>query len=75
MKDEIILNGIYEHYKRRQYLVLPLANDFEDFRKYVVYRKLYVDFDYRERLKRNFLGDVEQEGVEKERFKFIELKK
>jgi hypothetical protein len=75
MTKEVVLNGIYKHYKGHNYLVLLIAKDCKDFCEYVVYQKLYDDFDWRIRLKSNFLEDVEIDGVKKERFKFVELKK
>lgn len=41
---EVIKNGIYKHFKGKEYLVEDIAINGEDDSLYVVYRALYDDF-------------------------------
>ncbi len=40
---ELIINGIYKHFKGDYYIALDVAYDSETKEKYVVYRALYGD--------------------------------
>ena len=42
---EIKINGIYKHFKGDYYLVIDIANHSETKEKYVVYRRLYREWN------------------------------
>ncbi len=41
MMNEVVINGIYKHFKGDYYLVVDIATHSETKEKYVVYRQLY----------------------------------
>ncbi len=73
----MIKPGIYEHYKGGQYKVLFIAlnqsNDANDEERVVVYEALYENSlsQFWVRLEKDFLEEIEVEGVKIPRFKFI----
>ena len=76
---ELVINGIYKHFKGKYYIVLGVAFDSETKEEMVVYRRLYDDYSLWVRPKKMFLSEVDHikyPSVEqKYRFEFFELNK
>jgi hypothetical protein len=75
--SDIVIGGIYEHYKGKHYKVIGVAHHSETLEKMVVYEALYDTPDYGRnalwvRPLSMFVETVMIDGVEKARFKFIE---
>ncbi len=75
--QDIVIGGIYEHYKGKHYKVIGVAHHSETLEKMVVYEALYDTPDYGRnalwvRPLSMFLETVTIDGVEKPRFKFVE---
>jgi len=69
--------GKYEHYKGKQYEVIGLARHSETLEELVIYKALYKSEEFGSnalwvRPKSMFLGNVNINGKEIPRFKFIE---
>ncbi len=64
--------GKYEHYKGKQYEVIGVAKHSETLEELVVYRALYGENDLWVRPLKMFLENVEVEGKQIPRFRFIE---
>jgi hypothetical protein len=68
----IEIGGIYEHYKRGgQYKILCVAKDSETLEDLVVYKALYGDGQVWIRNLNMFAENVERDGQEVPRFKYI----
>jgi len=75
MKNDLVIKGIYKHFKGNYYLVEDVAIGSEDQKEYVVYRAMYGDYKLYIREKQMFLSlvdktkypDVKQEY----RFEFV----
>jgi len=63
--------GIYEHYKGNRYEVLGVARHSETLEEMVVYRALYGEHDLWLRPLSMFLEDVEVDGKNMPRFRFV----
>lgn len=63
--------GIYEHYKKKRYRVIGVAQHSETLEKLVVYQKLYDDGGLWVRPLAMFIEDVEIDGQIVPRFKYI----
>ena len=73
MKTELVIGGIYEHYKGKRYKVHGLVRHSETLEELVYYETLY-DTEYGRmwvRPKDFFLGEVEIEGRLVPRFKSL----
>jgi hypothetical protein len=64
--------GKYRHYKGGEYLVLGVAKHSENLEELVVYQALYGDKQIWVRPIEMFKGKVVINGIEKNRFEFIE---
>lgn len=71
---ENVKKGIYEHYKKKYYEVIDVARHSETLEYLVVYRKLYDDFDLWVRPAKMFFENVNINGQEMPRFKFVSAK-
>lgn len=71
IKSELIIGGLYKHYKGQHYKVLHVARHSEDLTNYVVYQALYGDFGVWIRPLDMFLEKIEVMGQEKLRFQYI----
>ncbi len=58
---ELVIKGIYRHFKGKYYLVEDVALDSETLEEYVVYRQLYGDNKLFIRKKEMFLSLVDKE--------------
>jgi molecular chaperone GrpE len=72
INEQIITNGIYKHYKNKNYKVLYEAIDSETKEELVVYQALYGEEKIWARPKKMFLEKVEVDGGEVPRFQLIE---
>lgn len=70
-KSELIIGGLYKHYKGEHYKVLHIARHSEDLTNYVVYQALYGDFGVWIRPLEMFLEKIEVLGQEMPRFQYI----
>ena len=68
---ELVIGGIYKHYKGNEYKVKGVAKHSETCEEMVVYQALYGDFGLWVRPKAMFLETIEKDGKKIERFKFI----
>ena len=59
--QELVIHGIYKHFKGKYYLVEDVALDSETQEEMVVYRKLYDDGGLWVRPKKMFLSEVDHE--------------
>ena len=73
IKDKVIVGGLYEHYKKKQYRVLGVAIHTETLEPVVYYEALYENdlSSFWVRPEKMFLESVEIDGVSVPRFKFI----
>ena len=75
---EIKINGIYQHFKGKYYLVIDVAFDSETKEKMVVYRRLYDDMSLWVRPLDMFLSEVDHvkypNVTQKYRFELVETK-
>ena len=69
---DLIIGGIYEHYKGKKYCVVGMARHSETLEEMVVYRKLYDGYDLWVRPKAMFLETVEVEGKVIPRFRLLQ---
>jgi len=75
-KREIVVGGIYEHFKGNYYKVLTVGKDSEDLKDMVVYISLYYKPEKESRVwirsLEEFMGMKKfDDGSQIERFKFI----
>lgn len=68
----IVINGIYEHYKGKRYLVVGVAKHSETLEDMVVYRQMYGEEGLWVRPLAMFLEDVQVDGKTLKRFQYIE---
>lgn len=68
MEKDMILGGIYTHYKGKQYKVLNLAKHSETLEEMVVYQCLYGDYSIWVRPRKMFQEKLEVHGRLVERF-------
>jgi hypothetical protein len=68
-----ITPGIYEHYKGNRYEVIDVATHSETLGKLVVYRALYGEGGLWVRPLDMFSEDVEVDGKQVARFRFIDI--
>ena len=75
MVQEIVVGGLYRHFKGMYYYVLDVATHSETSEQFVVYQKLYDQRDLYVRPLDMFLSDVDHEKYpdvkQKERFKLM----
>ena len=76
LKENLKINGIYQHYKGNRYQVIDVARHSETVEDMVIYKMLYGDFSLWVRPLAMFLEDVTitVDGVEttQPRFAYIE---
>lgn len=70
-RGNIIVGGIYRHYKNKDYRVICRATDTETNEDVVVYQALYDDRRTWVRPVKMFVEDVEVDGKMIPRFRFI----
>lgn len=63
--------GLYEHYKGNQYRVLSVARHSETLEELVVYQAQYADRSFWVRPVAMFYDQVEYNGEQKPRFRFL----
>ena len=63
--------GLYEHYKGLKYEVIGICKHSETLEELVVYRTLYADYRLWVRPYDMFMGKVNIEGKEIDRFRFV----
>ena len=71
-----IKEGVYEHYKGKQYQIVGVARHSETLEELVIYKALYHSEEFGDcalwaRPKSMFLENVTVKGEEKPRFRFI----
>lgn len=69
---ELIIGGVYEHYKGEKYCVVGLAKHSETLEEMVVYRQLYGEFGLWVRPKDMFLETVKIEEKVVPRFRLVQ---
>jgi len=69
---ELIIGGIYEHYKGRKYCVVGIAKHSETLEDMIVYRQLYDPYGLWVRPMEMFLETVRVEGKETPRFQLVQ---
>lgn len=69
---EVIIGGMYEHYKGKKYCVVGLAKHSETLEDMVVYRQMYAPYGLWVRPKKMFLETVTIEGSCIPRFRLIQ---
>lgn len=69
--SEIIIGGVYEHYKGMRYKIIGVARHSETLEELVVYQALYGEGDLWVRPKGMFLENIELNGQWRERFKLV----
>jgi hypothetical protein len=69
--DDIVVGGVYEHYKHRRYQVVCVAMHSETLDPLVVYRALYGTQELWARPKSMFTEQVTVEGTERPRFVYV----
>ncbi|KXL51987.1 hypothetical protein CLNEO_26860 [Anaerotignum neopropionicum] len=72
MNMDLIIGGVYEHYKGNKYCVIGLAKHSETLEEMIVYRKLYDDYGLWVRPKEMFLEGVMVEGNLIPRFRLLQ---
>ena len=68
---ELVIGGIYKHYKGNEYKVIGVAKHSETLQELVVYQALYGERGLWARPKTMFLERIQKDGKEIERFAFI----
>ena len=68
---ELVIGGIYKHYKGNEYKVVGVAKHSETLQELVVYQALYGEMGLWVRPKTMFLERIQKDGKEIERFAFI----
>jgi hypothetical protein len=69
---DLVIGGVYEHYKGKKYCVVGVAKHSETLEEMVVYRKLYDDYGLWVRPKEMFLESVEGKGEWIPRFRLVQ---
>ncbi|WP_313526457.1 DUF1653 domain-containing protein [Anaerotignum sp.] len=69
---DLIIGGVYEHYKGNKYCVVGLAKHSETVEEMVVYRQLYGEYGLWVRPKNMFLENVEVDGKVIPRFRLLQ---
>ncbi|MBS7299309.1 MAG: DUF1653 domain-containing protein [Eubacteriales bacterium] len=69
--SEFVINGVYEHYKGKQYQLVGVANHSETLEKMVVYKALYGDGELWVRPASMWNEEVEINGAIIPRFRLI----
>ena len=76
---ELVIKGIYRHFKGKYYIVEDVAFDSETMEEVVVYRQLYGNHDLFVRKKEMFLSKIDKEKypsvVQEYRFELIKEEK
>lgn len=67
----VIIGGIYEHYKGKQYMVIGVAKHSETMENYVVYKACYGNEDLWIRPYNIFCEKILVDGILKDRFKYL----
>ena len=68
---ELVIGGIYKHYKGNEYKVIGVAKHSETLQELVVYQALYGEMGLWVRPKTMFLERIQKDGKEIERFAFV----
>lgn len=68
----LIIGGVYEHYKGKKYCIIGIAKHSETLEEMVVYRQLYGEFGLWVRPKKMFLETVEIGGKVIPRFRLLQ---
>lgn len=68
---ELVIGGIYKHYKGNEYKVVSVAKHSETLEEMVVYQALYGEMGLWVRPKTMFLETIQKDGKEIERFAFV----
>ena len=71
MNEEIVIGGIYKHFKGNEYKVLNIAKNSETLEYMVVYQALYGSGDIWVRPLNIFLENIEKDGKIIKRFELI----
>ncbi len=71
MNEEIVIGGIYKHFKGNEYKVLNIAKNSETLEYMVVYQALYGSGDIWVRPLNMFLENIENDGKIIKRFELI----
>lgn len=69
--EDIVINGIYRHYKGNLYKVLGFAKHSETEENLVIYMALYGDYDVWARPRHMWNEIVEKDGKKYKRFELI----
>ena len=71
MKRELVVHGVYRHFKGNVYRFLGIAKDSETLEEMVVYQAMYGDGQMWVRPKDMFFGEVERDGKRMLRFQEV----
>lgn len=75
--NQLIINGVYKHFKGKYYLVCDIVYDSETSRELVLYRALYGDKKLFVREKDMFLSEIDHvkypDVVQKYRFEYVNM--
>lgn len=70
IEKNLVIEGVYKHYKGNSYKVLAVARHSEDLSSYVVYQALYGDYSIWIRPLGMFLENVTILGISRPRFEY-----
>lgn len=71
MGDDSIKEGIYTHFKGKEYHVIGIAMHSENYDDLVVYRELFGKRELWARPLKMFKATVDRDGVEVNRFEYL----